>query len=93
MKKHVYMYSGDDRRVKLRINREMISDVIDLFGTDVIFTDEDDVGVTVSVCANERAAEQFAKNFAPDVILVEPKDMAEKLRADFERTVERYQKI
>lgn len=93
MKKHVYMYSGDDRRAKLRINREMISDVIDLFGTDVTFTDEDDAGVTVAVCANERAVEQFAKNFAPDVILLEPKDMVEKLRADFERTVERYRRV
>lgn len=90
MKKHVYMYSSDDRRVKLRINREMISDVIDLLGMDVTFTDEDETGVSVSVCANERAVEQFARNFAPDVVVLEPRDMAERLRADFERTVEKY---
>ena len=92
MKKHVYMYSSDDRRVKLRINREMISDVIDLFGMDVTFTDEDEADVSVSVCANERAVEQFARNFAPDVVVLEPRDMAERLREDFEKTVERYQR-
>lgn len=33
MKKHVYMYSGGNCRA-------MIGDVIDLFGKDVVFSDE-----------------------------------------------------
>ena len=39
----------------------MISDVIDLFGKDVVFSEETDTHVVVSVHVNERAAEQFAK--------------------------------
>ena len=90
MKNHVYMYSSDDRRARLRISREMISDVIDMFGTDVAFSDEDETGVTVSVYANEQSVEQFARSFAPDVIVLEPREMADKLRADFERTLAIY---
>ena len=90
MKEHPYMYSADNVQVKFRICRAMISDVIDLFGSDVRFFDEDESGVSVSVFTNELAAEQFARNFAPDVIVLEPKSMADKLKSDFERTVEIY---
>ena len=90
MKAHVYMFSGEDRRAKLRIRRERIGDVIDLFGTEVTFTDEDDGGVTVSVYANAMSVEQFAKTFAPDVVVLEPREMAEKLQAEFAQTAAAY---
>lgn len=90
MKTHVYMYSSGDCRAKLRIPKGLISDVIDLFGFDVTFSDEDEDSVTFSVYANERSVEQFAKNFAPYVVLLEPQDMVGRLKADFEQAVERY---
>ena len=90
MKKHVYMYSSDDRRAKLRIVRPMVSDVIDMFGTDVTFSDEDEGHVTVAVHANEMSVEQFARSFAPDVIVLEPKELADKLAAGLEQTLAIY---
>ena len=67
MKEHVYMYSGENIHVKFRIVKPMITDVIDMFGKDVIFSDEDETHVTVSAKINERAMERFARNFAPAV--------------------------
>lgn len=61
MKEHVYMYSSENAFVKFRIVKAMISDVIDLFGKGVKFSEETDTHVSVSVHVNERAAEQFAK--------------------------------
>lgn len=90
MKEHPYMYSGKNVKVKFRINRPMISDIIDIFGTDVSFSDEDDTGVTVSAVTNEQAMEQFAKNFAPDVIVLEPKSLREKVKNDLLRAFESY---
>lgn len=40
VKKHVYMYSGGNCRAVFRVCRAMIGDVIDLFGKDVVFSDE-----------------------------------------------------
>ena len=60
MKEHVYMYSSENAFVKFRIVKAMISDVIDLFGKGVNFSEETDTHVSVSVHVNERAAEQFA---------------------------------
>ncbi len=91
MKEHVYMYSSENAFVKFRIVKAMISDVIDLFGKDVIFSEETDTHVVVSVHVNERAAEQFAKNYAPDVVVLQPKRLRDKLRDDLKKSWEAYE--
>ena len=91
MKEHVYMYSSENAFVKFRIVKAMISDVIDLFGKGVNFSEETDTHVLVSVHVNERAAEQFAKNYAPDVVILQPKRLRDKLRDDLKKSWEAYE--
>lgn len=91
MKEHVYMYSSENAFVKFRIVKAMISDVIDLFGKGVNFSEETDTHVSVSVNVNERAAEQFAKNYAPDVVILQPKRLRDKLRDDLKKSWEAYE--
>ena len=91
MKKHVYMYSSEDCRVKLRINRTMVSDVIDMFGKDVRFTDEGEKGVTVSVNANEMSILQFTQSFAPDVEILSPERLREAMKKKLQEAAERYE--
>lgn len=91
MREHVYMYSSENAFVKFRIVKTMISDVIDLFGKDVTFSEETDTYVSVSVHVNERAAEQFAKNYAPDVMILQPKRLRDKLRDDLKKSWEAYE--
>lgn len=91
MKEHVYMYSSENAFVKFRIVKAMISDVIDLFGKDVTFSDETDTHMSVSVHVNERAAEQFAKNYAPDVVVLQPKSLRDKIRDDLKKSWEAYE--
>lgn len=47
--------------------------------------------VSVSVHVNERAAEQFAKNYAPDVVILQPKRLRDKLRDDLKKAWEAYE--
>ena len=91
MKEHVYMYSSENAFVKFRIVKAMISDVIDLFGKGVNFSEETDTHVSVSVHVNERAAEQFAKNYAPYVVILQPKRLRDKLRDDLKKAWEAYE--
>lgn len=91
MKEHPYMYSSGNVRVKFRIVRAMISDVIDLFGSDVRFSYEDESGVTVTTTTNELAMEQFAKSFAPDVVVLEPVTMRERIIKNLEDSLQIYQ--
>lgn len=91
MKDHVYMYAGGNTHVKFHINHAMISDIIDMFGKDVKFTDEDENGVTVSVYTNEMAMEQFAKSFAPDVYVLEPQELRNKIKSRLEKALKNYE--
>lgn len=90
MRKHVYMYSSGDRRVKFRIEKSYLSEVIDLFSKDVTLSDETETHISVSVYTNEMSAEQFAKNFAPDVLVLEPADLREKVAQSLEDAVKAY---
>lgn len=69
----------------------MIGDVIELFGTEVTFSDEDDAGVTVTAFTNEMAMEQFALNFAPDVTVLEPKKLRENVKNQLQQALGKYQ--
>ena len=93
MQEHIYMYSSPNTRCKFRIVKPMIADVIDMFGRDVEFSDETDKHVTVTARVNERAMWQFAKNFAPDVLILEPKRLADQVREEAERTVAAYREM
>ena len=90
MKDHVYMFAGGSCRAKLRIVRPMISDVIDMFGRDVSFSDESEDTVTMTVSANEMSIEQFAQSYAPDVLVLEPKALADKVGSRLQAAAERY---
>lgn len=84
------MFSSKTVRVKFRITKPMISDVIDIFGNDVRFTDETDSFVAVTANANEMSMFQFAKSFAPDVVVLEPKQLRDKVKNDLERSLKKY---
>lgn len=89
MKEHPYMYAGDNVRAVFRVAKA--SDVIDLFGTEVTFSDEDGAGVTVTAFTNELATEQFALNFAPDVTVLEPQRLREKVKSALKKALEKYE--
>ena len=62
-------------------------DVIDLFGKDVVFSDETEKSVTVSVYTNEMSA----AHFAPDVTVLEPKNLRENVKKQLVQALEKYQ--
>ena len=87
MADHIYMYSSENTMVKFRIVKGMVSDIIDMFGMNVRFSDESDDHVTVTAQVNEMAMKQFAKNFAPDVMVLEPEQLRNEIKADAEKTL------
>ena len=84
------MYSGENQKVTFRIVKAMISDVIDIFGGDVRFSDETDTHVTVTTRVNLKAMTQFAKNYAPDVEVLKPETLRNDIIGEFEKALEVY---
>ena len=89
MREHPYMYSSENVRTKLKIVPTMVSDVIDMFGKEVRLEKEGDA-VAVTLTANEMALKQFAKNFAPDVVVLEPQTLRDQVREELERGAAAY---
>ena len=63
-----------------------------MFGTDIRFEQEDKAGVTMAVRINEVAMMQFAGSFAPDVVILEPERLREKMKEDLGKTLEFFKK-
>lgn len=93
MKEHIRMYSSKSVRAKFQIPLAMTSDIIDVFGTDIRFSEETEESVNVSALVNELAMLQYAKNHAPDVIILSPQYLADELITDFEKSLKKYNKI
>ena len=60
----------------------------DMFGMNVRFSDETEDHVTVTAQINEMAMKQFAKSFAPDVMVLEPKKLREEIKEDIIRSAQ-----
>ena len=58
----------------------MVSDIIDIFGKDVTFTEETDDYVVVSALVTEGAMFQFAKSYSPDVVILEPQRLVDEMK-------------
>lgn len=90
MADHVYMYSGKNIRATFLIVKPMISDIIDMFGTDVRFSDETETHVTISALVDDEAMAQFAKSYAPDVVVLSPQSLVDRIKTDIAKAMEAY---
>ena len=91
MAENVFMYAGENIAATFRIPRGMISDVIDLFGLDVVFSNETETHVDVRIRQiSEGSVLQFAKRYAPDVIILSPQRLVDQLREDLRTAEELY---
>ena len=90
MDKHVYMFSGENVRAVFRADKSLISDIIDMFGKEVRFSEESDDAITVTVNVNELAMEQFAKAFTPWVEVIKPVTLREKMIENLSEGLEKY---
>ena len=90
MEKHIYMFAGEDIRAVFRITKDCVSDVIDVFGKDVKFSEETNTHITVTVDVNELAMEHFAKSYTPWIEIIKPAKLREKMIEILSTGLEKY---
>ena len=90
MDEHIYMWSSDTSRVRFRITKSRLNSVFDHFGKDVTFEKETEDEVEVSARVTEAAMLQFAKNYAPYVVVLEPASLVEEIKEDVRKTLKAY---
>lgn len=92
MAEHLYMFSGESVPVTFRMNKDILNDVIDWFGSDIIFSDETEGEVTARVTVNKRAMRYWARQYCGTVKLLSPPDLVETVKSDLQWALEQYNK-
>ena len=90
MAEHIYMFSGESARVSMRIEKFLVGDVIDWFGKDVIFHNETETSVDVSVAANLEAMRYWAMQYANHMEVLRPEKLREEIKKDLLAAIEKY---
>ena len=90
MAEHIYMFSGESTRVAMRIEKFLVGDVIDWFGKDVIFHNETETSVDVSVAVNLEAMRYWAMQYANHVEVLRPEKLREEIKKDLLAAIEKY---
>ena len=84
------MFAGKSETVTFRMKKYLINDVIDWFGTDVIFSDEDADSVTARVRVNLQAMRRWAVQYGPHVRVLSPAGLVEEVKSDTIQAEENY---
>ena len=77
---HLYMYSGDSIRVKLRANENLMDALIDAFGKDFRVTLGDGGDIIASLKCNPNAFFYWAMQYGSNVEVLEPESMRERIK-------------
>ena len=93
MEKHIYMFAGENIRAVFRITKDCISDVIDMFGKDVKFSEETDTHITVTANVNDLAMMQFAKAYTPWIEIIKPAELREEMIELLSTGLEKYKEV
>ena len=91
MAEHIYMFSGESKRVTFRANLTIVDQIIDWFGTDITFTNETDTTVDVSVIVNEAAMFCWLLQYGSNVEVLSPPSLRERMKATVAGMAQKYQ--
>ena len=90
MAEHLYMFSGESVPVTFRMKKTILNDVIDWFGTEIVFFDETEDEVTARVTVNWSAMRYWAQQYCRFVRILTPTDLADTVKSDLQGALENY---
>ena len=79
MAEHIYMFNGPSVQVKMRVQEQMMSQLIDWFGKDFRIVQEDADELIVSVACNEKAMKYWALQYGEYAEILEPKSLRDEV--------------
>ncbi len=87
---HMYMFPGETKRVVFRAKSYLLNDLMDWFGNDLDFLEEKGEEIKAAVRVNQTAMRMWAVQYAKHVRVLEPKELAEKIRMDLKEAAAVY---
>ncbi|MBR5328827.1 MAG: WYL domain-containing protein [Firmicutes bacterium] len=90
MAEHIYMFSGESKRVVFRAKLSAVDQIIDWFGTEVSFSNETDTTVDVSVRVNESAMYCWLLQYGMSCEVLFPASLREKVKNTVNEMAKKY---
>ena len=87
---HVYMYGGESTAVQFAIREEMLSHVIDWFGTDIKILEDNDGLLTVRVICSRQAFFYWAIQYGLHVEVLKPLELREEIKNAAAKIYDKY---
>lgn len=87
---HINMLIGESIHVSFWFDRSILNEIMDTFGNDVLFTEENDSQVRATVYVNEQAMQAWAEQHPVSVQVLSPDSLVENIREDFRKALEIY---
>lgn len=91
MAEHIYMFSGESKRVVFRAQKILVDQIIDWFGTDLVFSNENEKSVDVSVRVNETAMFCWLLQYGPSCEVLEPLSLRQRVKEAVTEMAKRYE--
>ena len=90
MAEHFYMFSGKSVSAKIKTTEDMMSELVDWFGTDFKILEKNTDSICIRVTCNQDALRYWALQYGPYVEIIEPVELRESLREDVKKMFEKY---
>lgn len=90
MAEHVYMFSDDVSRVKLKVKKGILGEVVDWFGTDFVVRKETEDEAVIQVNSSERAMVFWAMQYGEFVEVLEPENVRERVKETIRNMAKTY---
>ena len=90
MAEHIYMFSGPSSAIKLATTADMMSELVDWFGTDFKIMEQDGDRIVVRLNCNEKAMRFWALQYGPCVEVLGPESLREQIKTDIAAMSKKY---
>jgi len=74
----VYAHTGKAERIEMLVDKKIINDVIDKFGSDVLISEQED-RLRVSICASVKGMRYWAMQYLESVEIIEPESLRNEI--------------
>lgn len=91
MAEHIYMFSGESVTADIKTTPDMMSELVDWFGTDFRISEKCDDFIVARIRCNYSALRFWALQYGPYVEILSPEKLREQLRNDIRGMAEKYQ--
>ena len=90
MAEHIYMFSGESILTEIKTTTDMMSELVDWFGTDFRIIAKKEETIIVRVNCNYSAMRFWALQYGPYVEIIKPESLRNQLLKDAQSMVDKY---